>query len=375
MGFDRVESEIDNAVQRRVFPGAVLLVRQGARVFYHRAFGYRSVDPEVSPMHEDTIFDVSSLTKPLATTGAVLLLVKEGKIRLDDRVTRLFHNFGVHGKTHVTFRHLLCHSSGLPAWKPYFRKILQTQKQQGRVNFLASPMAKTFVYQEIHRETPEYATGAKAVYSDLGFMLLGEAVEEVSRQALDRFCAERIFKPLGLRHTAFVDLSLLRRRGLEPVTEMIAPTERCPWRKKVLCGEVHDDNAWAMGGVAGHAGLFSSAKDIDLLMARFKDCYLSRHDMIPQKLMRECWQRDPSVPESTRGLGWDTPTPGASSSGTSFSPSSVGHLGFTGTSIWYDPERDLLVVLLTNRVHPDRNNELIREFRPYLHDLVSEAIQ
>jgi CubicO group peptidase (beta-lactamase class C family) len=375
MSFETVEREIDAAVQRRVFPGAVLLVRRGERVFYHRAFGHRSLEPEVTPMREDTIFDVSSLTKVLATTIAVMLLVKEGKLRLEDRVTRLFHNFGVFNKTHVTFRSLLNHSSGLPAWRPFFKTIQQTQKQQGRVNFLASSVAKTFVYQEIHREKPEYPCGSKSVYSDLGFMLLGEAVEEVSRVSLDRFCAERIFRPLQLRHTAFVDLSLLRRRGLEPVSEMIAPTERCPWRKKVLCGEVHDDNAWAMGGVAGHSGLFSSAKDIDVIMARLKDCWHGRHDMIPQKIMREFWRRDESIPGSTRALGWDTPSATGSASGSTFPPTAIGHLGFTGTSIWYDPERDLLVVLLTNRVHPDRNHEAIREFRPFIHDLIAKAVE
>lgn len=375
MSFDVVEREINAAVQRRVFPGAVLLVRRGTRVFYHRAFGHRSLEPQVTAMHEDTIFDVSSLTKALATTTAVMLLVKEGKLRLDDRVTRLFHNFGVFNKTHVTFRSLLNHSSGLPAWSPLHKKILQTQKQQGRVNFLASPVAKTFVYQEIQRERTEYVCGSKSVYSDLGFILLGAAVEEVSRQSLDRFCAERIFKPLQLRNTAFVDLSLLRRRGLEPVSELIAPTERCPWRKKILCGEVHDDNAWAMGGVSGHAGLFSSAKDIDALMTRLKDCWAGRHDMIPQKVVREFWRRDESVPDSTRALGWDTPSATGSSSGSTFPPTAIGHLGFTGTSLWYDPERDLLVVLLTNRVHPDRGNEAIREFRPYIHDLIAQAVE
>ncbi len=374
MSFETVEREIDAAVQRRVFPGAVLLVRQGKRVFYHRAFGHRSLEPEVTPMHEDTIFDVSSLTKALATTTAVMLLVKEGKIRLEDRVTRLFHNFGVYNKTHVTFRSLLNHSSGLAAWQPFYKRILQTQKQQGRVNFLASPVAKTFVYQEIHRERPEYACGSKSLYSDVGFMLLGAAVEEVSRQSLDRFCAERIFKPLQLRNTAFVDLSMLRRRGLEPVGEMIAPTERCPWRKKILCGEVHDDNAWAMGGVAGHAGMFSTAKDIETLMGRLVDCYHGRNEMIPAKILRQFWQRDESVPESTRTLGWDTPSATGSSTGSSFPPTAVGHLGFTGTSVWYDLERDLLVIFLTNRVHPDRGNEAIREFRPRLHDLVVAAV-
>ena len=374
MSFTAVEQEMEEAVQRRVFPGAVLLVRQGARVFYHRAFGHRSLEPEVTPMKEDTIFDLGSLTKPFATTIAIMLLMKEGKIRLDDRVTRFFHNFGVFGKTHVTFRHLLNHSSGLPAWRPYFKKIIQIERKGGKINFMAGPAAKSFVYQEIHRERPEFAPGERALYSDLGFMLLGEAVEEISGLALNRFCQERIFRPLSLRAMSFVDLSLLRTRRLEPVAEMIAPTERCPWRKKILCGEVHDDNAYAMGGVAGHAGLFASAKDIDALMTRLKECYHGYHPLIPQKLMTSFWTRDESVPGSTWALGWDTPTPGESSSGSSFSPNSVGHLGFTGTSVWLDLERDLLVVLLTNRVHPDRNNEQIREFRPRIHDLVSQAV-
>src|SRR5262245_41825564 len=201
-------------------------------------------------MHPDTIFDLSSLTKPLATTTAFMMLAREKKVAIDDRVSRFFHNFGVHGKTHVTFRHLLAHCSGLPGWRAYHRDIVRIERE-GRLNFVASRGAKEFVFEQIHRERPEYETGSRTVYSDLGFMLLGELVELVGRMPLDRFCHERIFKPLGLRSTAFVDLSVLRARRLMPVTEAIAPTERCPWRKRVLCGEVHDDNAYAMGGVAG----------------------------------------------------------------------------------------------------------------------------
>lgn len=374
MSFTAVEREMDAAVQRRVFPGAVLLVRQGTRVFYHRAFGYRSIEPEITPMREDTIFDLSSLTKPLATSVAIMLLAKEGKIRLEDRVTRFFHNFGVYGKTHVTFRHLLNHSSGLPAWRPFCKKVGQTERKRGKINFMAGPAAKAYVYQEILRERPEFAPGARALYSDLGFILLGGAVEEISGLALNRFCHERVFRPLNLRAMSFIDLSMLRSRRLEPVTEMIAPTERCPVRKRILCGEVHDDNAYAMGGVAGHAGLFASAKDIETLVTRLKECFLGYHPMIPQKVIAPFWTRDESVPGSTWALGWDTPTPGGSSAGGSFSPYSVGHLGFTGTSLWLDLERDLLVILLTNRVHPDRSNELIRDFRPFIHDVVSKAV-
>ena len=156
---------------------------------------------------------------------------------------------------------------------------------------------------------------------------------------------------------------------------MIAPTEHCPWRKRVLCGEVHDDNAYAMGGVAGHSGLFASAKDLDILLGRLKDSYHGVNPLVPQGLIREFWTRDGSVPESTWCLGWDTPSPSGSSAGAHFSANSVGHLGFTGTSVWLDLERDRHVILLSNRVHPSRDNEAIRAFRPVIHDHIVEALR
>src|SRR5207249_10797637 len=180
------------------------------------------------------------------------LVGAEGEVQLAGRVTRVFPNFVGHGKTYVTFRHLLAHGSGLAAWRPYFREIARRDRE-GRLNCLASRGAKEFVYERIHRERAEYETGTQSLYSDLGFMLLGQLIELVTRGPLDRFCRERIFRPLGLRATGFVDLTELRARQLTPVTERIAATERCPWRLKVLCGEVPADNASAMGGVAGHA--------------------------------------------------------------------------------------------------------------------------
>jgi CubicO group peptidase (beta-lactamase class C family) len=365
---------MDAAVQRGVFPGAVLLVKEGTRVFYLRAFGQRALEPKPALMREDTIFDVSSLTKALATTVAIMILVREGKIRLEDRVTRFFHNFGVYGKTHVTFRHLLNHSSGLAAWRPFYKTILQIERKGGKINFLGSDGAKKFVYQEISRERPEAAAGERTIYSDLGFMLLGAVIEEISGVSLDRFCQERIFRPLGMKSSGFIDLSLVRTRRLQPITEMIAPTERCPWRKRVLCGEVHDDNAYAMGGVAGHAGLFTSARDVNTLLCRLEACHAGSDDFVPQAVVRQFWTRDETVPNSTWALGWDTPSPANSSAGTLFSPHTVGHLGFTGTSIWIDLERERHVILLSNRVHPSRDNEAIRDFRPLIHDTVNESL-
>ncbi|MCK6555352.1 beta-lactamase family protein [Candidatus Binatia bacterium] len=370
-----VEHAMDRAVAQGVFPGAVLLVRDARCGVYRRAFGHRSLEPTVTPMREDTIFDVSSLTKPFATTAAIMLLVRAGRLRLDDRVSRVFHNFGVYGKTHVTVRHLLSHCSGLPAWRPFYEELRALESSGGRVNLLASPGAKTYVYHAIERSKLDYEPGTRAVYSDLGFILLGALVEDLSGEPLDRFCKRRIFQPLGLRSTAFVDLAALRIRRLEPATEMIAPTERCPWRNKVLCGEVHDDNAWAMGGISGHAGLFSSAGDLDRLLCHLVECYSTSGGSIPQAIMREFWSRDRTVPDSTWCLGWDSPSPVDSSAGRQFSPHSVGHLGFTGTSVWLDLEQRRHVILLSNRVHPRRDNDAIRAFRPRIHDLIVAALQ
>jgi CubicO group peptidase (beta-lactamase class C family) len=373
MDFHSIENAFQEAVEQGVFPGAVLLVGKEEDVVYENAFGFRSVIPEKAPLQVTTIFDLASLTKPLATTVAIMLLVHEKKIRLDDQVTHFLPTFGVHGKCLTTLRQLLNHSSGLPAWKPYYENIIKSEKA-GTINLVGSRAAKTFVFEQIHREKPLHAPGTKGLYSDLGFMILGELVEALGGATLDRFCQERIFRPLELRSTAFIDLAQLKTRRLQPVDEMIAPTENCPWRKKILCGEVHDDNAYAMGGVAGHAGLFSSARDIDRLVIRLKQCLRGQDNFLPEALLKEFFTRDESVKNSTYALGWDTPSPGHSASGACFSPQSIGHLGFTGTSIWWDLEKNCHVILLTNRVHPSGKNEKIKDFRPYIHDLIMKAL-
>ena len=373
MEFKAVEQALEDAAQRGVFPGAVLLVSRNGETLLERAVGCRAVEPDRVPMRPEVVFDLSSLTKPLATTLAVMMLVHEKRLGLDDRVTRFFHNFGVHGKTHVTFRHLLTHSSGLAAHRPYFKDVAALQKK-GRPNFVASREAKEWVYEQVHREKLEAPPGTRAVYSDLGFMVLGQVVETVSGQTLDRFCQGRIFAPLGLSSTAFVDLSQLRQKRVEPIRDMIAPTQRCPWRKRILCGEVDDENAYAMGGVAGHAGLFGTARDIDTLANHLKGIAGGAPGILPKDLVDRMWTLDTAVSGSTRTLGWDTPSPQRSLAGTKMSKHTVGHLGFTGVSLWLDLERGVNVVLLTNRVHPTRDNDKIAEFRPRIHDLVMETI-
>jgi serine-type D-Ala-D-Ala carboxypeptidase len=205
-------------------------------------------------------------------------------------------------------------------------------------------------------------------------MVLGQLIETLSGNSLDRFCQERIFQPLGLPSMGFIELAQVTTRRMQPVQEMFAPTEHCPWRQKVLCGEVHDDNAYAMGGVAGHAGLFSSARDIHTLVACLNRCLQGKDSFLPRELLQEFLTKDQALPNSTFALGWDTASPAKTASGSYFSRQTVGHLGFTGTSIWWDLHRHCHVVLLTNRVHPSRNNEKIRDFRPYIHDRIMEAL-
>jgi CubicO group peptidase (beta-lactamase class C family) len=373
VGWREVEAAFAEAVEHGVIPGATIVVRRGDDIVFEGAFGFRAVVPQRAPMRLETVFDLSSLTKPLATATAVMMLTRDGKMRLDDRVTRFFHNFGVHGKGYVTFRQLLAHCSGLAAWRPYYQRIVEVEKG-GKVNFMASRGAKEFVYEEIHREKPEYPIGTQSLYSDLNFMLLGEAVEQVAGAALNRVCRDKIFRPLELRATDFIDISVVRTRRLEPVPEMFAPTSVCAVRNRLLMGEVDDENAFAMGGVAGHAGLFAPVREVDRLVHELMRSWAGRSDFVPQKIVREFWSRDKTVTDSTWALGWDSPSAEYSSSGHHFSSAAVGHLGFTGTSIWIEPEREIAVSLLTNRVHPRRDNQAIRDFRPKIHDLVMEAL-
>lgn len=374
MGWSDVERAFGEAVERGAIPGAAVVVRVGADIAFEGAFGFRSLAPEKTPMKIETVFDLSSLTKALATTVAVMMLTRDGKLRLDDRVTRFFHNFGVHGKTTVTFRHLLAHCSGLAAWRPFYQKVAEVERAASKVNFMASYGAKEFVYEEIHREKPEAPPASKTIYSDLNFIMLGETVEKVSTAPLNRFCRDKIFRPLGLRATDFIDIALVRSRRLEPVADMFAPTELCPSRKRLLVGEVDDENAYAMGGVAGHAGLFAPVREVDRIARELVACWTGRSDFVPQKVIREFWSRDKTVAGSTWALGWDMPSLEGSSSGRHFSPGAVGHLGFTGTSIWIEPAREIVISIMTNRVHPRRDNQAIREFRPRIHDLIMEAI-
>lgn len=350
-----------------VAPGVVVLVGNSRELLFHGAYGSRALVPTRLPMLPGTVFDVASLTKPIATTTAMMLLVRDGRVRLDDPVSAAVPEFGDGAKSAVTFRQLLNHTSGLPAWKPYY----ETVEKGGN-----DAVGRGHAFARVHAEPLAAAPGEKACYSDLGFILLGEVVERVTGARLDRFCRDEIFAPLGLSSTFFVELNRSAHRARPAAVHTLAATEDCPWRGRILCGEVHDDNAFAMGGVAGHAGLFSSAPDIHRFLRFLGRCRDgAERDFLPGAVVRDFLEAARPLPGQTHVLGWDTPSPeGSSSSGVHFSARTVGHLGFTGTSIWWDMERDVHVVLLTNRVHPSRDNDAIREFRPLVHDAAMEAL-
>jgi CubicO group peptidase (beta-lactamase class C family) len=372
----RVERAIDKAIERAETPGAVLLARMprdGERVEFASRHGHAVLRPERIPSARDTIFDLASLTKPIATATAILWLVHEGRVALDDPVVKYLPAFGERDKESITLRHLLTHSAGLKPWRAYHDVLLEKERKTGE-RLLGTPAAREFVIERTLRAAPVHAPGEAAVYGDLDFIVLGALVEAVTMRPLDEFCAERIFEPLGMRDTFFVRQGDAQTSLPDPLRRRVAATEDCPWRGRVLWGEVHDPNASAMGGVAGHAGLFSTADDVMGFAQAWLDAWHGRSELLPQALVREWSRRQELPPGSGWALGWDTPSPGASSSGRHFSPTSIGHLGFTGTSLWIDPETEAIVVFLTNRVHLVAKKSRY-DLRPLVHDLVIEAFR
>ncbi len=372
-GFDsvaltRVVEYLRTEVDSGTFPGAVVAVGRPGRLALLAAVGHYAVD-DTWPVDPATIYDLASVTKVVGLTSAALLLVTEGRLDLDDPVVRWVPAFRGPGKERVTVRHLLTHSSGLPAWAPLFREARTREAALALVDSTALLRAP----------------GDTFVYSDLGAIALTQVVERAAGEPLDRFLARRVFEPLGMTATRYLPPAQWHHR--------IAPTEvDTAWRKRLLKGEVHDENAGRLGGVSGHAGLFSNAPDL----ARFASWMLSVRAGAPAEgrgsavgggppgpvrpppdpaLVRAFTTRQGVPAGSTRALGWDTPSDsGYSSAGTAMSRRAFGHTGFTGTSIWIDPERDLFVILLTNRVNPTRANTRILQVRPKVADLAVTAL-
>jgi len=362
---ERVDHAIEKAIERGEIPGGVVFARQGTELTYEGVFGAACLHPHRHDTRRDTIYDLASLTKVMATTAAILLLVQDGKLELDRPVADVLPAFGGRGKTEITLRHLLTHSSGLRPWRAYFADLRERELRKGET-VLCTEAGRQSVIDRIVRSSVVHNPAEASVYGDLDFIVLGALIEQAAGERLDLFCQRRIYEPLGMSQTRFNPLPFMGDRT------RYAATEQCAWREKVLWGEVHDPNAWAMGGVAGHAGLFAPAADV----MRFADAMLAAErgtsEIVQADIAREFFRRQEIAPHSDWALGWDTPTPGHSTSGTHFSARSIGHTGFTGTSLWIDLERDVVIVALFNRVHMIAKKSRF-ELRPQIHDLIYDA--
>ena len=361
-GFDaerleRAADLLEEAVPDGVTPGGVLLVARRGAIALERAAGRLTYEDDAPAVTPSTIYDLASLTKVIATTTLMMRRVESGALDLDDTVATYLPELEGSPAGEATLRDLLAHSSGLPCCTELFRELGENlDRDEARARYLEHVAATEL----------EAGPRERAIYSDLGVLLLGEILERRSGRSLDDLVQEEILDPLGLRDTGYLPDPSLRER--------IAPTEPDDWRGRLPHGEVHDENTHALGGIAPHAGLFGTARDV----AAFAQAILnggvySGRRIVNANTLALFTRRAELVPGSSRALGWDTPSD-PSSAGRYFSARSYGHTGFTGTSLWIDPELDLLVVLLTNRVHPTRENIAIRRLRPAIHDAVVLAI-
>ena len=360
---------LNRAVADGIFPGAVLAVRQGGDRCWIISTGRLSSDPSSASVTSTTTYDLASLTKPLATATGLALLIQRKQCQLEDRVDAVLPELEGAPVGPATIRHLLTHCSGLPGWRAFYERLCSGAALPASLDDRAT--ASRHLLQLIRGEELLYKIGERSLYSDLGFMLLGTVVERLSGCPLDRFVSEHIAQPLSADPFRYLPTGQERENYTSSMIGRIAPTEWDPWRGRLLCGEVHDENAAALGGVAGHAGIFGSAEAVLAITGAWLAGYHGKSSMLDFDIVREFSTRFEGVPGSSWALGWDTPSP-PSSSGRYFSGRSFGHLGFTGTSIWIDPVCELEVVLLSNRVHPTRNNDAIRLFRPVIHDLIRQ---
>lgn len=359
--FTRAASLLAQAVEARAFPAACVEAGRRDGTLWAASFGTLTSEPDAPAAGPDTIFDLASLTKVIATTTLAMRAVDAGGLALDEPVAGRLSEWRGADREAVTIRDLLAHASGLCGYLPFFRDCT------GRVEFEHAICGLPL----------EYPPRARSVYSDLGFILLGFILEDIeARRKAGRVAAGATDPSASLaaqfhRLASFITpepLAFNPPRAWRPRT---APTETDPWRGRLLAGEVHDENAWALGGAAGHAGVFGTAGAVGAFARAALRTIHGEAVLAQPRTMREFIART-NIPGSSRALGWDTMLP-TSSCGTKLSPTSIGHTGFTGTSLWIDWERDLYVVLLTNRVHPTRDNETLRQIRPGVHDAIVEA--
>ncbi|HEX8091709.1 MAG TPA: serine hydrolase domain-containing protein, partial [Blastocatellia bacterium] len=345
----KIDEAVLASVEREETPGAAVLVARQGRVVYRKAFGSRATSPAREPMTLDTIFDLASLTKVIATATSIMILVERGKVSLADPVALYIPEFGKGGKERVTVEQLMTHRAGLPP----------DNEIADYVGVTVDPLKMIYELQ------PSYEPGSRFVYSDVGYIVAAELVRRVSGKRVDEFARENIFAPLGMKNTSYLPAS-------HQPTQRIAPTETREGH--LMRGEVHDPRSYEMGGVAGHAGLFSTVDDVAIFcqMILNKGEYDGARILAPYTIERMVSAH--SLPTSQmRGIGWDVNTSFSSNRGDLFPVGTFGHTGFTGTSVWLDPASQTFVVLLTNRVHPAGRGDVTR-LRSFVASVVAGAI-
>ncbi len=371
----RLDSIVNYWIADSAFPGAQLLVAKDGKVVYNKAFGTYDYSPYSRSVDLNTMYDLASVTKVVATTLAAMKLYGEGKLDINAPVVKYIPQFGQNGKQNILVRNLLEHNSGLPPDPSHYLWYTKAISQTELDTLLKHPSmfitanldsAHSAMWDTLYATPLVYPTGTKMVYSDIGMLIVGKIIEKITGMPLSDYVTKNFYKPLGMIHTMFTPPSQL--------AQFCAPTEYDSISGKLLQGVVHDENARSLGGAVGHAGLFSNSSDLAVYLQMLLNggVYDGRR-YLEDSVIALFTKRQSEL--STRGLGWDTKSPEHSSAGHYFSATSFGHLGFTGTSVWVDPVRKLFVVFLTNRVCPTRNNQKIAIVRPAIHDAVIEALK
>ncbi len=351
---DKIAAAFAEAIAGKAFSGAQWIAGRGGKTLYRGAFGSLSHEPGARPVGDYSLFDIASLTKPVATTTLCMLAWQSGRLDLEAQLQDYLPEF--RRKEALTVRQLLQHHSGLPAWLPLF--------EAARGKGWSYEQLREFYLARIAEVPLEASPVTKRIYSDLGFILLGFLLEELAGRRLEGLFWDDVAVPLGMTRTMFHPLNHPDR----VMPQDIVATELCPWRGRLLWGEVHDDNAHVLGGAAGHAGLFGNALDLEIFAREILAARRGAGSLLRRETFLAFFDG-----EAPLKLGWDTVSPSGSQAGRYFAPnSSIGHLAFTGCSLWIDLADEKYAVLLTNRVHPSRDNEAIKEFRPRIHDLFWE---
>ncbi len=361
MSNKKIDEAFTKAIADGIFPGAALAVVKAGKVLEKTCYGLAEKIPVERKLTFKNYFDIASITKPLCTAMVSMVLVEQGKLNLEEPVGTYFRRFKKEAYSKVLVKHLLQHTSGLPAYKPYYERLSDMVLKGESLEDIKKELFKYILSESLEEEV---RVGSTRLYSDLGYILMGDILEQVTQKSLDKLFLELVARPLKLNETFFIPLNAKTKL---PRTDFVS-TSKSSLRRKILAGEVEDEHAWLLNGVAGHAGLFSTLPDL----MKWADELIKINEGKSKFLKKETLQL---FTHARPPLGWDKPAEDLSQAGELFPKSGIGHLGYTGCSIWLDLEREFYIIVLTNRVHPYRYNEGIKKFRPMIQDLIIQSLR